>query len=262
MEKLIIQDDIAPIEDFVEEETEIIAESDKKTFGLDENDLSGYDEPSEDEDLNVDEKTEVIAESEREEKVDEGFYVLADGDFKPETEENDDDFDIEAEFAEEQVNFEDDQFAGDDVFSENDSGFNEDSGFSNDSESTQLVQTFAKFSLKLFGEYAPFDRFLINDNEVFIGRDPEKCQIVLDDPEVSKVHAVIKRTMLNYTLEDLDSANGIILNGERVNKSELSNGDEFLIGDTTLTVTISSDIIEAEKDILMPVSDRSLIHIS
>mgnify|MGYP003690798643 CR=1 FL=1 len=67
--------------------------------------------------------------------------------------------------------------------------------------------------------------------------------------------------MLNYTLEDLDSANGIILNGERVNKSELSNGDEFLIGDTTLTVTISSDIIEAEKDILMPVADNQEVEI-
>lgn len=130
-----------------------------------------------------------------------------------------------------------------------------------DSESTQIFQSFAKFSLVLFGEYAPFDRFNIEQDEVFIGRDPEKCQIVLDDPEVSKVHAKILRTKVNCRLQDLNSANGIIFNGERVNNTEISNGDEFLIGDTAFTVTVSSDILEAENEMLMPVEENQEVEI-
>ena len=141
-------------------------------------------------------------------------------------------------------------------------GFEEDSGFSSDdSGATQVFQSFAKFKLRIFGEYAPFDTFIIDTNEVKIGRDSDQCQIVLNDPEVSKVHAVIKKTLVNCLLLDNDSSNGIIWNGERTQKAELSNGDEFIIGDTTFTVEILSDIIEAEKDVLMPVEDEQEVEI-
>ena len=83
----------------------------------------------------------------------------------------------------------------------------------------------------------------------------------MEDSEVSKVHAVIKKSLINCVLEDLDSSNGIIFNGERVNKAELTNGDEFVIGDTSFTVIISSDIIEVEKDRLMPVEDNQQVEI-
>lgn len=152
---------------------------------------------------------------------------------------------------------------GDDGFGD-DNGFEGDDGFEDNSSSedkTQVFNTFAKYSLKIFGEYAPFDRYLVEDGETNIGRDPEKCQIVLGDTEVSKVHAVIRKTKVNCTLEDLDSSNGIIYNGERINKVELLNGDEFVIGETTFTVEVSSDIIEAEKDHLMPVEDNQEVEI-
>jgi pSer/pThr/pTyr-binding forkhead associated (FHA) protein len=184
-------------------------------------------------------------------------------------------FDVE-ENSETPLNESVDEFAGDNEFESNDefgndefsdSGFDDD-GFGDDvgmdsgsDEATQVIQSFAKYSLKLFGEYAPFDRYTIEQNEIFIGRDPEKCQIILEDPEVSKVHARIKKTLINCMVEDLDSANGIIYNGERVNKAEISNGDEFIIGDTTFTVAIVSDIIEAEKGILMPVEENQEVEI-
>ncbi|MFT6631460.1 MAG: pSer/pThr/pTyr-binding forkhead associated (FHA) protein [Bacteriovoracaceae bacterium] len=174
--------------------------------------------------------------------------------------------DIESDFSSDNEFENNDEF-GNDEFGDN--GFGDDEFGDNDvggiamggDEATQVMQSFAKYSLKLFGEYAPFDRYTIEQNEIFIGRDPEKCQIILEDPEVSKVHARIKKTFINCIVEDLDSANGIIYNGERVNKAELTNGDEFIIGDTTFTVAISSDIIEAEKGILMPVEDNQEVEI-
>lgn len=137
-----------------------------------------------------------------------------------------------------------------------DFGGAEGDSFAEDDSSTQVFQSFASYKLKIFGEYAPFDSFSITENETKIGRDPSTCQIVLADPEVSKIHAVIKKSLINLSIEDNDSSNGIILNGERVNKSDLTNGDEFIIGETTFTVSISSDLLDSEKGRLMPVDEN------
>jgi pSer/pThr/pTyr-binding forkhead associated (FHA) protein len=130
-----------------------------------------------------------------------------------------------------------------------------------DDEKTQVVKSFANFTLEIFGEYAPYDKFNIEKSETFIGRDPEKCDIVLNDPEVSGVHAVIKKNAITCTLEDLKSANGTILNGERINAHELTSDHEFLIGSTSFTVKIQSDFIEQEKDRIMPVEENQVVEV-
>lgn len=152
-------------------------------------------------------------------------------------------------------------------------GFGEDGGFGDDGEdgfgggggdvgeSTQVFQSFAKYALTLDGQYAPFDKYSIEDKEIFIGRDTEKCQIVLNDSEVSSVHAVIKKTLINCFIEDLDSSNGTIVNGSRVNKAELANGDNFQIGSTYFTLKVDSDLIEQESDMLMPIEDGQEIEV-
>lgn len=122
-----------------------------------------------------------------------------------------------------------------------------------DDEKTSFFKAFVNYQLVLFGDHAPYDRYLIETNEVFIGRDPKKCQIVLDDPEVSTVHAVLRKTNIDVTLEDLNSSNGTILNGERINKAHLQTGDEFVIGSTSFSLETRSDLLEAESDRLMPV---------
>ncbi|MCY4644883.1 MAG: FHA domain-containing protein [Bacteriovoracales bacterium] len=128
-------------------------------------------------------------------------------------------------------------------------------GFDNSDEETQIVQSFVEFELDISGEYSNFDKYYIKNDEIFIGRDPNKCQIVLDDPECSQVHASIRRKGIRCELEDLKSTNGIILNGSRINQSQLSNGDEFLIGSTSFRLRVKSELISAEKNLLMPVQD-------
>lgn len=129
---------------------------------------------------------------------------------------------------------------------------------SND-ESTRFFKAFVNYQLVLFGELAPYDRYQIDTAEIFIGRDPKKCQIVLDDPEVSTVHAVLRKNNIDITLEDLNSSNGTILNGERINKAHLSTGDEFVIGSTSFSLETRSDLLDAESDRLMPVESGQMI---
>ena len=63
-----------------------------------------------------------------------------------------------------------------------------------------------------------------------VGRGLE-CDVIVNDRQVSRVHARIKRTKSNETLlEDLDSKNGTYLNGEIINKPmALKDGDEIKI---------------------------------
>ena len=128
-----------------------------------------------------------------------------------------------------------------------------------DNESTRFFKAFVNYQLVLFGEHAPYDRFQIEENEIFIGRDTKKCQIILNDPEVSSVHAVIRKNNAEITLEDLNSSNGTILNAERINKAQITTGDEFVIGSTSFTLEVRSDLLESEADRLMPVEAGQFI---
>lgn len=146
---------------------------------------------------------------------------------------------------------------------------NDDFSFDNDSDDdfedvgdkTGVFTGFANFYLRLFGENIPYDRFKIPEGESFIGRNADKCQIVLKEDDVSSVHAVIKRNKVSCYLEDLNSSNGTILNGERTNRAELVNGDEFVIGSTTFTVEITSELLKDERGRFMPVEPNQVIDV-
>lgn len=130
-----------------------------------------------------------------------------------------------------------------------------------DDESTRVIQTFASVYLELFGETAPYDRYIIEKDKTFIGRDPNKCQIILNDSEVSTVHAVITKNNIMLTLEDLNSSNGTIYNGNRINKVSLNHNDEFVIGGVTFTVKIRSEFLKEESATLMAVDENQTVEV-
>ncbi|MCG6922409.1 MAG: FHA domain-containing protein [Acidobacteria bacterium] len=68
-----------------------------------------------------------------------------------------------------------------------------------------------------------------------IGRDPS-CDIVLSDSRCSRRHAVIEETADGLVIRDAGSANGIYVNGRRLERSPLSPGDTVRLGDTVLEV--------------------------
>jgi DNA-binding NtrC family response regulator len=62
------------------------------------------------------------------------------------------------------------------------------------------------------------------------GRDPG-CDTVLHSPEVSRRHAVIRSAGIFPVLRDLQSRNGLYVNGVRVEEQRLGPGDIIRIGD-------------------------------
>ena len=63
-----------------------------------------------------------------------------------------------------------------------------------------------------------------------IGRAFDVNDVVLEDAQVSRQHAMIKRTGQNLSLIDPGSANGTFINGHRIREHLLRDGDLFVIG--------------------------------
>jgi len=71
--------------------------------------------------------------------------------------------------------------------------------------------------------------------EVAIGR--QDADLVLEDPEVSRRHAVLRRAGASVVVEDLDSTNGTFVNGERIRSPmTVGPGDQVRVGRTTLEI--------------------------
>ncbi|MBV8964982.1 MAG: FHA domain-containing protein, partial [Mycobacteriaceae bacterium] len=72
-------------------------------------------------------------------------------------------------------------------------------------------------------------RYLLHQPVTAAGRDPAS-DIVLDDVTVSRQHAEFRLHDGQFRVEDVGSLNGIYVNRDRVEWSELVNGDEIQIG--------------------------------
>ncbi len=81
-----------------------------------------------------------------------------------------------------------------------------------------------------------------------IGRNPEN-QLVIDDPTVSGQHAVIESAEEGYRIRDLESTNGVFVNGKRLSSSPIKEGDRIVIGthDLELVPQISETLKKTLK---------------
>ncbi len=86
-------------------------------------------------------------------------------------------------------------------------------------------------------------RFPLNGEPIVIGRNPAKANIVISDRAVSGIHSRIDFNPRNqeYTITDLESRNGILVNFQKTDTSQLNNGDKIFIGATVLKFTYEDD---------------------
>ena len=77
--------------------------------------------------------------------------------------------------------------------------------------------------------------FRLGQRALTIGRHGGNLVQLIDD-KVSRRHALIRWTGSGYHIQDLTSANGILVNTERVFDTELRMGDKVTIGKTVLEV--------------------------
>lgn len=73
----------------------------------------------------------------------------------------------------------------------------------------------------------------ITSAQVTIGRERSVSDIALRDPNVSRRHAQLSFTGSDWSIEDLNSTNGTLVNNRRITRCPLRNGDLLTFGLST-----------------------------
>src|SRR5271165_1165975 len=95
------------------------------------------------------------------------------------------------------------------------------------------------------GKYQGGEFPIVPDKQILIGRSSDLDMVLVEDM-VSRKHARIQTQGEQIWIEDLGSTNGTFVNGEKIKRARLKEGDRVLIGTSILKV-ISSDA-SAAKD--------------
>jgi hypothetical protein len=74
----------------------------------------------------------------------------------------------------------------------------------------------------------------VRQRRVVLGRSRD-CDIQLNDANASRRHAELRQEGASYWIVDLGSTNGMEVNGKRVKRAKLSDGDTITIGSTDVT---------------------------
>jgi hypothetical protein len=84
---------------------------------------------------------------------------------------------------------------------------------------------------------------------LLLGRHPE-CDIQIDSRKVSRRHCCIAQVADYLVVRDLDSTNGIRINGARVLEGKLRHGDELTIGNHRYQVSWGDGTPHPQADLM------------
>ena len=89
-------------------------------------------------------------------------------------------------------------------------------------------------------------RYLKHDLELSpgtfsIGRSAD-CQLSLDDPLVSRRHALLQVRDNEVSVEDAGSRNGVLVNGTKIEqRTKVGDGDQITIGSQEMTISVIAE---------------------
>jgi len=108
------------------------------------------------------------------------------------------------------------------------------------------------YALKFIsGKYQGGEFPLPEEGEIVIGRSSDLDMVLVEDM-VSRRHAKFIMTGGELYLQDLGSTNGSFVNGEKVTRTKLKEGDRILIGTSIIKVVLTSaetSLEEAKADL-------------
>jgi pSer/pThr/pTyr-binding forkhead associated (FHA) protein len=104
-------------------------------------------------------------------------------------------------------------------------------------------------------------RVPLDGRAVVVGRR-EACDLVLDDDEVSPVHAVVFERDGRRFVRDLHSGSGTFADGNKIHEQELTPGQEIRVGDTRIRYVEEKPSAAAEPGVDIAVREEDAIPIA
>jgi len=101
---------------------------------------------------------------------------------------------------------------------------------------TRSLHTLPKAKAYLIVHGGPNDGAMLRlrAKELIVGKDPKKSDLSLDDRTISGEHISIRPDGDTFTVTDMASRNGTLVNGKSVHDVHLNDGDVIKIGHTIL----------------------------
>lgn len=106
------------------------------------------------------------------------------------------------------------------------------------------------------------DRYFLVSNDIVIplayndgivlGRDPALCNFVLADERISRIHAMVFCKDGRFFVKDLNSSNGILVNGKRVQESA-----GLTLGDTVEIRPFKLQFVKPDNDLFYEVAEHA-----
>src|SRR5262249_52310627 len=101
------------------------------------------------------------------------------------------------------------------------------------------------------GKYQGGEFPIVPEKQIVVGRSSALDMVLVEDM-VSRKHARIAMQQDQIWIEDLGSTNGTFVNGEKIKRARLKEGDRVLIGTSILKVIAgegSRDSTDAKRDL-------------
>lgn len=100
------------------------------------------------------------------------------------------------------------------------------------------LQQNPQFQLKLSAVKGPHagQVFHLNKDKLTIGRGPENDVVLMNDPQVSRLHAQLVLIDRDIEIVKISQKNAVLVAGESIDRWKLVNGTTFVVGDTELRI--------------------------
>ncbi len=117
---------------------------------------------------------------------------------------------------------------------------------------TQFVSAGVKALLRFEPGTANVAEFLLEKEVSVFGRG-SNCDVILTDKKSSRKHFEIRKQGLSFFLKDLESANGLTVNGVDTKEAELVPGDVIQIGESKIEFVVENAAYFSQQDQFLPV---------
>ncbi len=117
---------------------------------------------------------------------------------------------------------------------------------------TRLVSSSVNAIFRFEPGGANVAEYLMTADLAVFGRG-SNCDVVLTEKKASRKHFEVRRQGLSFFVKDLDSANGLLVNGNAVKEAELVPGDVIQIGESKIQFVIENKEYFSQQDKFLPV---------